>query len=55
MIRLFVGFMMMFGAVGGMEHGDTTLLQGVIASIIGAAFAYWPIADGTINRIAEDA
>lgn len=54
MIRLFVGFMMMFGAVGGMEHGDATLLQGIISGAIGAAIAYWPIADGTVNRIAED-
>ena len=40
MIRLLVGFMMMFGAVGGMEHGDTTLLQGTIAAAIGAGAVY---------------
>lgn len=55
MIRLLVGFMMMFGAVGGMEHGDTTLLQGTIAAAIGAVIAIWPIADGTVQRISEEA
>jgi len=55
MIRLLVGFMMMFGAVGGMEHGDTTLLQGTIAAAIGLGLAYWPIADGTVQRISEEA
>ena len=55
MIRLFVGFMIVFGATGGIETGDATLLQGMISAAIGLGLAYWPIADGTVNRISEDA
>jgi hypothetical protein len=52
-IRLVVGFLLMFGAVGGMDDPANAdyLVHQIIAALTGAALAFWAIRD--INRNAD--
>ena len=36
-IRTFIGFMLVFGAVGGMEDPSNSLLVGVVVAVVGLA------------------
>ena len=52
-IRLVLGFLLMFGAVGGMDNPDQAdyLLAQIILALLGAGLALWAIID--INRRAD--
>ena len=39
-IRTVVGFMLVFGAVGGMDYGSATFTEGLLLSIIGLGIMY---------------
>ena len=41
MIRFFVGFMIVFGAVGGLDTDSATLLEGIGAAIVGLSLMVW--------------
>lgn len=47
-IRLVLGFLLMFGAVGGMEQQPDYLLAQIIIALVGAALCVWAVRD--INR-----
>jgi Na+/melibiose symporter-like transporter len=47
-IRLVLGFLLMFGAVGGMEHQPDYLLAQITIAALGAALCLWAVRD--INR-----
>ena len=47
-IRLILGFLLMFGAVGGMEHQPDYLLAQILVALSGAALMLWAVRD--INR-----
>jgi hypothetical protein len=47
-IRLVLGFLLMFGAVGGMEHQPDYLLAQILVALSGAALMLWAVRD--INR-----
>lgn len=44
-IRLFVGFMLVFGAVGGMDNPDQAqyLTEQLIAAVIGLGLMFWGV------------
>jgi len=42
-IRILLGFMMVFGAVGGLDTGSATLTEGILAAIIGLGFMAWGV------------
>ena len=49
LIRLAVGFLLMFGSVGGMEHQpEASLVLQLIIAALGAGLCYWAVRD--INR-----
>ena len=48
MIRFFVGIIITFGAAGGVEVDNATLLEGVLLACVGIALMAWPVIDGTI-------
>jgi heme O synthase-like polyprenyltransferase len=52
-IRLLVGFLMMFGAVGGMEDATKAdyFLEQTIIAVLGLALMAWAVRD--INRQAD--
>jgi cell division protein FtsW (lipid II flippase) len=52
-IRLAVGFLLMFGAVGGMENPDQAdfFLEQILVAIVGLALMLWAVRD--INRQAD--
>lgn len=39
-IRTVVGFLLVFGAVGGMDAGTATTLEGLLISFLGIAIMY---------------
>lgn len=39
-IRTVIGFMLVFGAVGGMDAGTATFTEGILLSIIGLGIMY---------------
>ena len=47
-IRLVLGFLLMFGAVGGMEHQPDYLLAQILVALAGLALMLWAVRD--INR-----
>jgi cell division protein FtsW (lipid II flippase) len=52
-IRLLIGFLMMFGAVGGMENPDQAeyFLEQLAFAVLGLALMMWAVRD--INRQAD--
>ena len=52
-IRLVVGFILVFGAVGGMENPDQAdyLVEQVLIAVVGLALMLWATRD--INRRAD--
>ena len=44
-IRLVLGFLLMFGAVGGMEHQPDYLLAQILVALAGAALMLWAVRD----------
>ena len=45
LIRIAVGFLMMFGAVGGMEHTPGYLVEQMMIGLAGAGLMYWAARD----------
>lgn len=45
LIRIAVGFLMMFGAVGGMEHTPGYLIPQLLIGLVGAGLMYWAARD----------
>jgi hypothetical protein len=39
-IRTFVGFFIVFGAVGGLDTGSATLLQGTLLAVVGLGLMF---------------
>ena len=50
MIRILTGLLLTMGAVGGLEMGTATMLQGILYSIAGLSLMAWPIIDGTVQE-----
>ena len=52
-IRLLIGFLMLFGAVGGMENPDQAdfFLEQLMIAVVGMALMMWAVGD--INRQAD--
>lgn len=42
-IRILLGMLIVFGAVGGMEHETATLTEGMLLSILGLAIMGWGV------------
>jgi len=54
MIRLLVGFFIVFGAVGTLDFDpNASLLCYTLLAFFGLAIAAWPIFDGTLTEIDE--
>ena len=43
-IRILIGLLIVFGAVGGMEHETATLLEGSLLSVLGLGIMAWGVA-----------
>ena len=39
-IRIVIGFLLVFGAVGGIDYGTATLTEGILFSVIGLGIMY---------------
>ncbi len=39
-IRLFIGFILVFGAVGGLDNPETPLLAGLALAVVGLGLMY---------------
>jgi hypothetical protein len=42
-IRILLGILVVFGAVGGMEHETASLLEGSLAAVVGLAIMAWGV------------
>lgn len=54
MIRFGLGFLLMIGAVGGLENTNTDLLLGFLLAMTGTAIMAWPVLDGTMERLSNE-
>lgn len=51
MIRLVVGFFIMYGAVGSLDVDPTaSMLNYTLLAVLGLAIAAWPVLDGTVTE-----
>ena len=51
-IRAFLGFLIVFGSVGGMDNATDSALLGVLlpSAIVGLALMYWGVSAMSVKR-----
>lgn len=56
MIRFILGVILMMGGVGGIEFATSTwdLWMSFLVSVVGVVTMIWPLADGSIERQANN-
>lgn len=51
MIRLILGFLVVYGAVGRLDTDPTASLTSYsIVALLGLALMFWPVADGSLEE-----
>lgn len=55
MIRLLVGFLIVYGSAGTLDVDPyAPLMPSLLWAVVGISILAWPVLDGTIDRLAKE-